>query len=74
MHKGVVVPATSIRMIYDNSSVINADYKAPKGRRFVFLLLGDESKDESDRMDPEAALRSLGWNHIASEKKETEIL
>lgn len=37
------------------------DFKPPKGRRFVFLLLGDEPADESEPINPTEALKALGW-------------
>jgi hypothetical protein len=35
-------------------------YKAPKGRQFVFLVLGTVEKDAAD-FDVDGALNSIGW-------------
>jgi hypothetical protein len=36
-------------------------FKAPKGKRFVFLLLGVADKDATN-FDADAALNALGWH------------
>jgi hypothetical protein len=36
-------------------------FKAPKGKRFVFLLLGTADKDAAN-FDADAALNDLGWH------------
>lgn len=36
-------------------------YRAPKGQRFVFLVMGVEPKDGSAPLDGIASLGELGW-------------
>lgn len=38
-----------------------AHYNAPKGKRFVFLLLGTHPKDSDDLFNPEKVLNDFGW-------------
>ena len=55
---GDVLPMRDIRVV---TSTGQASYRAPSGRQFVVLLLGDESIDDSDKLDPEKALNEFGW-------------
>jgi hypothetical protein len=60
MKIGNVVPAKSITASYgDGKTSVSATFKAHKGERFVFLLLGVETPDNP--MDPNEALKSFGW-------------
>jgi hypothetical protein len=43
-------------------------FKAPKGRRFVLLFLGAEAADGSAPMDPNEALKALGWTPPPAEE------
>jgi hypothetical protein len=40
---------------------IRLSYKAKRGRRMVFLFLGDEPDDGSRPIDGEAILNTMGW-------------
>ena len=56
MRRGDVVSAKNIRAVMGKGWM---EFKAPKGSRFVFIMLGVET-DESP-LDPTEALHALGW-------------
>ena len=58
MKVGDVVPMTYIRVVHDNGWT---GYKAPKGERFLVVLLGSEPVDGSRPLDPAAVFHALGW-------------
>lgn len=59
MRIGDVITTTNIRHEFTGGSL---GFRAPKGRRFVLVLLGDEDKaDEGEKLDCEAVFKSLGW-------------
>lgn len=58
MRVGDVVYSPSFKNVRPN---LQLGYKAPRGRTFVFLLLGEASKTDPDVFDAEKALRALGW-------------
>ena len=41
--------------------LLSASFTAPKGKVFVAVLLGVESKDGSNPIDLDAAMGRLGW-------------
>lgn len=45
-------------------------YRAPKGERFVFLLLGSTPIDGSAPLDPDDVLKELGWSPTSPEMGE----
>lgn len=58
MRVGDFVTMRHCRTVFDHGW---ADYKAPKGHRFVFAVLGLTKDDGSEPFDGEAALNRLGW-------------
>jgi hypothetical protein len=68
MKIGDLAPMTSCTVVYgDKSQSMRLSFKAPKGRRMVFMLLGDEAADGSDPIDGKAVLEAMGWE-IRDEK------
>jgi hypothetical protein len=63
MQIGDVVPTKSIMANFvlpkGRSGLTAVSFKAPKGERFMFLLLGTMRQD--NEFDSERALRDLGW-------------
>lgn len=63
MKVGDVLPMASIRVVHATGWL---NYKAPKGERFIVVLLGSEPVDGSKPIDPKAVFNALGW-HEASD-------
>jgi hypothetical protein len=63
MKIGDVIPTRHINanlvLAKGASGLTQISFKAPKGKRFMFLLLGTMSDD--NEFDSERALRELGW-------------
>lgn len=45
----------------DSPGLTGRRMSAPKGRHFVFLVLGSEPADGSAPLDPEVRLNEMGW-------------
>ncbi|AFO71702.1 hypothetical protein phiCbK_187 [Caulobacter phage phiCbK] len=60
MRAGEVVNMTSCEIVSEDGD-LRLRYRAPKGRRFVFLVLGDEPKDGSAPLNCQAVLERMGW-------------
>lgn len=58
MKRGDLCPMTSCSIRLGTTIL---GYKAPKGKQFVFLLLGMENKDGTEPLDPEKTLSEMGW-------------
>lgn len=59
MKVGDVITTFSVRHEFTHGSL---GYKAPKGQRFVLVLLGVEDKaDDGEKLDCEAVFKALGW-------------
>lgn len=57
---GDVVPLKSMRVtIHDGHGWL--DYKLPKGKQFVLLLLGTEDVSGPDKLDAAEKLNEMGW-------------
>jgi hypothetical protein len=60
MQTGDIVRATSINAIFEGEKTrCTMSFRAPKGQRFVFLVLGRDTK--SLELDPKVALAYLGY-------------
>lgn len=60
MQRGDLVNMTACTIVSDDGD-LRLSYRAPKGERFVFLLLGSEPKDGSKPLDGEAIMKHMGW-------------
>lgn len=60
---GAVTPMKSMTIIHGDkiSGEVALTYKKPKGKRYVFLLLGTENEDGSEPLDCFAVMDKLGW-------------
>lgn len=62
MRVGDVMRMKSCRAVFSNGEFRgSAGFKAPKGKQFVFVLLGMENADGSGPLDPTKALEALGY-------------
>ena len=64
LHFGDVLRLTSLNNQFvpgKKEGLVSVSYKAPKGRVFVAVLLGEEAKDGSAPLDLDAAMERLGW-------------
>lgn len=62
MHPGSVILTSAFNRQFfedDGKELARFGYKAPKGKAFVFVLLGATEKGKP--FDPVAALKALGW-------------
>lgn len=72
LNVGDVVKMTSPTIVAgDGRETIRASYRARKGRRMVFLYLGDEASDGSAPQNYIERMKALGW--VPSKKLETEF-
>ena len=58
MEIGSLVTTTFIKHM---SEGVSLDWKAAKGKYFVFVLLGHTNKDGSDPLDVTKRMNELGW-------------
>jgi hypothetical protein len=42
---------------------LQLSFKAPKGKKFVMLLLGVQDKDDQQPLDVIDVMKRLGWTH-----------
>ncbi len=63
MNIGDIVSTTAFRAEFGRKGGEGgwASYRAPKGERLVFLLLGSAPTDGSAPLDAEKVLNALGW-------------
>jgi len=70
MHPGSVILTSAFNRQFfeeDGKEFARFGYKAPKGKAFVFVLLGATEKGKS--FDAVAALKALGWQPDAETAK-----
>lgn len=63
---GDITPMTSCSLLHGDpkGEYLRPSFRARKGRRFVFMFLGDESADgTTDPLDCVKRLYDLGWSH-----------
>lgn len=53
--------------IVSSDGDLSLTYKAPKGERFMFMLLGADAKDNTAPLDPVAVMNALGWTDSSEE-------
>ncbi len=66
MRIGQIMPMTACSVLHGDpkGEYLRPSFRARKGRRFVFLFLGDESADgTTDPLDVVQRLYDLGWSH-----------
>lgn len=68
INPGDITPMTHATVILGNTSGwVKLSYKAAKGRRFVFLFLGEEAADGSETPNYNERLNALGWVYQPNE-------
>lgn len=60
MKRGDVVKMLSARIVLNDGLIDAVSYKAPKGERFIFMLLGSEPI-KGDELDPLQVIHEMGW-------------
>lgn len=60
---GMVAPMKSMNIIFGDKTngEMTLSYKKPKGKRYVFMLLGTENDDGTEPLDCKKRLNELGW-------------
>jgi hypothetical protein len=60
---GQVCPMKSMTIVHGDKAdgELMVSYKKPKGKRYVFMLLGLENDDGTEPLDCEKRLHDMGW-------------
>ena len=69
MKVGDCAPMTSCTI---NTGDVTANFSAPPGQRFVFMLLGVEPK-KGPPLEPKLVLEALGWTAITRDTPAEEL-
>ena len=63
MNSGEVVRMKTAKLLFGNAEVRGeASFRAPKGKRIAFIVLGSEDDDGTNPIDAEEMLRSWGFS------------
>lgn len=65
LNRGQIIPMTHFTLYAGKE--MRASYKAAKGQRFVFLLLGVEGREGEAGLDARKVLKEMGWRNPAFE-------
>ena len=77
MRIGDITPMTACQVLHGDpkGEFLRVNFKAIKGRRMVFMFLGDESVDgTTDPLDCVKRLYQLGWSHPELKPEGTEAV
>lgn len=57
---GSVLPMKSMKIVIQDGQG-HLEYKAPKGKQFVLLLMGVEDINSENKINADEFLKSMGW-------------
>lgn len=67
LNRGQVVATNSF--VNKLGGGMNVTFKAPKGKRFAFVFLGEE--DDENPIEPTVVLNQMGWFQKKSDKQKS---